>query len=79
MSFILKGLDPNNLRASLLLVSPNETTFPTMDQVPNYVDRSMTWFLLLIILELACMDKKKWALNDSLTSLNASILNLLFK
>ena len=79
MDFILKGLNPHHLRPSLLLVSPNETTFATMAEVPNYLDKSLVWFLLLTVLEFVFSDEKKVAFNDSITNLNASILNLIFK
>lgn len=35
---VLRDLNPSNLRYLLYLVTPNETTFETMDDIPNYID-----------------------------------------
>lgn len=39
MDTVVKGLSPNNLRYLLYLVTPNETTYPTQDSVPNFTDQ----------------------------------------
>lgn len=38
-----------------------------------------TWMLILVVLEYLLLDEKKYAFNDTVTSINAGILSLLMK
>ncbi|XP_018401757.1 PREDICTED: alkylglycerol monooxygenase-like [Cyphomyrmex costatus] len=56
------------------LVSPNETTFEFLHQVPDYQQQIWMPFFLLIILEQLIL-KKKFRLNDQVTSLSHWMLH----
>ncbi|CAI4227458.1 unnamed protein product [Auanema sp. JU1783] len=76
---IINGLHPNNLRYLFYLVTPNETIYSTMEEVPNYTDLSVIWLLVLVITEFYFLDDRKYAFNDTVTSINAGIFSLLIK
>ncbi|XGW11862.1 hypothetical protein V3C99_012937 [Haemonchus contortus] len=72
-------LNPLNLRYLFYLVTPNETIYPTVEEIPNFLEPATTWMLLLVVLEYLLLDEKKYAFNDTVTSINAGILSLLMK
>ncbi|KAK6734097.1 hypothetical protein RB195_017708 [Necator americanus] len=76
---LLSDLNPYNLRYLFYLVTPNETTFETVEEIPNIIEPASTWMLLLVLLEYLFLDEKKYAFNDTVTSINAGILSLLLK
>lgn len=70
----------SGLRRMFLLVTPNETSFETLEQVPQYVDEAVPYFFGLILLEcvlLFCQGKPLPRLNDSYTSLANGLLSIL--
>uniref|UniRef100_A0A0N4ZVI3 Alkylglycerol monooxygenase n=1 Tax=Parastrongyloides trichosuri TaxID=131310 RepID=A0A0N4ZVI3_PARTI len=80
---LLERLTFTNLRHSLYLVSPYETTVETIDEVPNYNIHVSTWWLTLIFIEFIILhfmkEDHKFALNDSITSISAGMLSQCFK
>ncbi|XP_072762184.1 alkylglycerol monooxygenase [Anoplolepis gracilipes] len=54
----------------LYLVSPKETTFEFAQQVPDYQQQIWMPFFLLLILEQIILQKKRFRLNDQITSLS---------
>ncbi|KAK5981806.1 hypothetical protein GCK32_000331 [Trichostrongylus colubriformis] len=109
-------LNPNNLRYLFYMVTPNETIYERVEDVPKFLEPSRkyirpkttlvmyvevasingrvkklfdpprrdalmatTWMLLLVFLEYMILDEKKYAFNDTVTSINAGILSLLLK
>uniref|UniRef100_A0A1I7WQL1 Phage protein n=1 Tax=Heterorhabditis bacteriophora TaxID=37862 RepID=A0A1I7WQL1_HETBA len=50
-----------------------------MDEVPNYTDITSLWMLILVVLEFFLLDDRKYAFNDTITSINAGILSLMLK
>nr|XP_028606810.1 alkylglycerol monooxygenase [Podarcis muralis] len=68
------------LRGLFYALTPNESSFCAVEEVPDYVDQATPWFITLIFLELIV----KWAqkgssarVNDSIASLSAGILSQL--
>ncbi|KAG7169825.1 Alkylglycerol monooxygenase-like 5 [Homarus americanus] len=58
-------------------VSPSNTTFEKVEQVPNYINEAVPWFTLTVVLEhiLGLLrGKKVGRLNDNVTSLGHAIL-----
>ncbi|CAD6195586.1 unnamed protein product [Caenorhabditis auriculariae] len=76
---VLVNLHPNNLRYLFYLVTPNETTFADTAAIPNYTDLTMPWLIVLVVLEYFLSDDNKFAFNDTVTSINAGILSIMFK
>ncbi|CAG9537465.1 unnamed protein product [Cercopithifilaria johnstoni] len=80
---MLYRLNLNNLRHIYYLITPNETMFETVDQVPNYTAQVSLWWLLFIALEFCLLLLRghgdRFALNDSITSISAGILSQCFK
>uniref|UniRef100_A0A914ULR5 Alkylglycerol monooxygenase n=1 Tax=Plectus sambesii TaxID=2011161 RepID=A0A914ULR5_9BILA len=73
----------HNLRRMFYLVTPSETKFSTIEEVPNYTDQVTGWFFLLMALEYLILWLKNkedgFALNDTITSMNAGMLSQLLK
>ncbi|XP_048727922.1 alkylglycerol monooxygenase-like isoform X2 [Ostrea edulis] len=68
------------LRRLFYAVTPNETSFPTVEEVPKYVDEAIPFFIGLIILEIPILylrGKRLPRFNDSFGSLANGILSLL--
>nr|XP_060638135.1 alkylglycerol monooxygenase [Anolis sagrei ordinatus] len=69
------------LRAAFYALSPNESSFRSVEEVPDYVDQATPLFLTLIFLEFVV----KWAqkghssarVNDGIASLSAGVLSRL--
>ncbi|EJW71165.1 hypothetical protein WUBG_17925 [Wuchereria bancrofti] len=80
---MLYRLNLNNLRFTYYLITPNETMFETVDEVPNYTLQVTPWWLLFIIFEFCFLwlsgHVNRFALNDSITSISAGILSQCFK
>ncbi|EYC16888.1 hypothetical protein Y032_0032g2549 [Ancylostoma ceylanicum] len=76
---LASDLNPHNLRYLFYLVTPNETTYNTVEEIPNILEPATTWMLILVVLEFLLLDEKKYAFNDTVTSINAGILSLLMK
>uniref|UniRef100_A0AC34R222 Uncharacterized protein n=1 Tax=Panagrolaimus sp. JU765 TaxID=591449 RepID=A0AC34R222_9BILA len=76
------GLTFENLRRFFYIVSPAETTFEKLEDVPDYLTISQYWFLAFIFVDVLIaklMGKSVYALNDTITSVNAGILSQLPK
>nr|XP_022314509.1 alkylglycerol monooxygenase-like isoform X2 [Crassostrea virginica] len=68
------------LRRLFYAVTPAETSFPTVDKVPKYVDEAIPFFIGLVILEIPILywrGKKLPRFNDSFGSLANGLLSLL--
>ncbi|VDO29272.1 unnamed protein product [Onchocerca flexuosa] len=80
---MLYRLNLNSLRYTYYLITPSETMFETVDEVPNYTVQVSLWWLLFIILEFCSLlllgHGDRFALNDSITSVSAGILSQCFK
>ncbi|KAH7731523.1 Protein AGMO-1 [Aphelenchoides avenae] len=80
---LLHRLDLTNLRHIFYLISPYETTFSSLDEVPNYNVQVSAWWLMLIFLEFVVLTLQghddRFALNDSLTSIFAGMFSQIFK
>ncbi|XP_052224659.1 alkylglycerol monooxygenase-like isoform X2 [Dreissena polymorpha] len=77
---ILKSPAVSGLRRMFILVSPNESSFENVEDVPDYVDQAVPYFASLIILEWLVLygtGKTTPRLNDSLGSLSNGLLSLL--
>uniref|UniRef100_A0A914ULS2 Fatty acid hydroxylase domain-containing protein n=1 Tax=Plectus sambesii TaxID=2011161 RepID=A0A914ULS2_9BILA len=76
-------LSIHNLRRMFYLVTPAETSFSTTAEVPNYTDQVVGWFFLLMALEYLILWLKNkedgFALNDTITSMNAGMLSQIMK
>lgn len=80
MASVLQKPVVTGMRRMFILVSPNETSFETIGEVPKYVDEAVPYFIGLIILEwtvLYLRGEKLPRLNDSLSSLSNGLLSLL--
>ncbi|XP_006832354.1 PREDICTED: alkylglycerol monooxygenase [Chrysochloris asiatica] len=69
------------VRAMFYLMKPNETSFQTLEEVPNYVEKATPLFISLMILELIISwlhkGKLPGRLDDVLASLSAGVLSQL--
>ncbi|KAK6059664.1 hypothetical protein COOONC_02705 [Cooperia oncophora] len=46
------------------MLTPNETIYENVDDIPNFfMDSAMSWAIALILLEYLMTDKKNYALN----------------
>ncbi|KAK9731312.1 Fatty acid hydroxylase [Popillia japonica] len=66
-----------NLGRMFYVIDPSETTYRTTQQVPNFIQQAVPYFIIFILLEnlLLWMEKKPAArLNDSITSISHGIL-----
>lgn len=61
------------------MVTPNETIYKTVEEIPNILEPATTWMLVMILLEYLLVDEKQYAFNDTVTSINAGMLSLLMK
>ncbi|XP_060564635.1 alkylglycerol monooxygenase-like [Ruditapes philippinarum] len=80
MSSVIKHPVITGLRRMFILVTPNETSFEKIEDVPNYVDEAVPYFIALIIMEWAVLYIKGETLprlNDSFSSLSNGVLSLL--
>lgn len=82
MSVILSSLAeisdyfPKHIGTLWYLVSPKETTFEFPHEVPDYQQQIwMPFFLLLILEQLILLRKKRFRLNDQVTSLSHWMLH----
>ncbi|XP_046337405.2 alkylglycerol monooxygenase-like [Haliotis rufescens] len=67
-------------RRLLYLSTPNETSFETVEEVPEYVTEAIPYFVLLMGLEvvvLAAQGKQLPRANDAFSSISAGLLSLL--
>ncbi|WKX95517.1 hypothetical protein Q1695_012180 [Nippostrongylus brasiliensis] len=76
---LASDLSPNNLRYLFYMVTPNETTFESVEDIPDILKPATTWMLLLVLLEYLVLDEKKYSFNDAVTSINAGVLSLTMK
>ncbi|KAK6052783.1 hypothetical protein COOONC_09712 [Cooperia oncophora] len=62
------------------MVTPNETIYSNFEDIPNYyLNPGTTWMFALIFVEFLLLDEEKYALNDTITSINCGMLHLLPK
>ncbi|KAK0394617.1 hypothetical protein QR680_000838 [Steinernema hermaphroditum] len=77
------NLHPDNLRYLFYLVTPNETTYYTVEEVPQFITKVSGWFLILLILEFLVIwvkgHKDGFAYNDTITSISAGLFQQLLK
>ncbi|XP_069852259.1 alkylglycerol monooxygenase [Dipodomys merriami] len=68
-------------RMLFYLIQPNETSFQTLEEVPNYVKEATPFFISLMLLELLVSwlhkGKPSGRLDDALTSMSAGVLSRL--
>uniref|UniRef100_A0A0R3S3V8 Fatty acid hydroxylase domain-containing protein n=1 Tax=Elaeophora elaphi TaxID=1147741 RepID=A0A0R3S3V8_9BILA len=80
---MLYRLNLNSLRHIYYLITPSETMFETVDEVPNYTAQVSLWWLLFVVVEFCLLllrgHADRFALNDSVTSISAGILSQCFK
>ncbi|KAK0419036.1 hypothetical protein QR680_013915 [Steinernema hermaphroditum] len=80
---MLERLTLTNLRYVFYLISPQESTFRTLEEVPNYGIQTSTWWMTLVFLEFVVLKLSghddRFALNDSITSISAGMLSQCFK
>ncbi|XP_078620676.1 alkylglycerol monooxygenase-like [Branchiostoma floridae x Branchiostoma japonicum] len=66
------------LRRLFYLVTPNETTFQTRDEVPEYIEQATPFFIMMILVEFVVTTLKKDTsparLNDSISSISAGMM-----
>ncbi|KAL3098171.1 hypothetical protein niasHS_002007 [Heterodera schachtii] len=83
MELLCSRLSLTNLRHALYLISPYETAFHKLEQVPNYNIQVCAWWALLIALEFTLLSlsghSDRFALNDSMCSVFAGMLSQCFK
>ncbi|XP_078519893.1 alkylglycerol monooxygenase isoform X2 [Lissotriton helveticus] len=77
------GSEPSlsqGVRMMFYVLRPNETSFKTIDEVPDYVDKATPYFVAMLALEfvLSWLWKgKPLRINDGLTSLSAGVVSRL--
>ncbi|CAG5117874.1 unnamed protein product, partial [Candidula unifasciata] len=67
-----------NLRAMFYMVTPNETSFEKLNDVPNFVDEAIPYFVVMIILEciiLKLQGKEIPRINDGINSKSHGLLS----
>uniref|UniRef100_A0A8C5RG80 Uncharacterized protein n=1 Tax=Laticauda laticaudata TaxID=8630 RepID=A0A8C5RG80_LATLA len=68
-------------RAMFYVLGPNESSFRSVEEVPDYVDKATPLFITLILLEIIIkwVQKKHFSFfhNDDITSLSAGIISRL--
>ncbi|KAM5204206.1 alkylglycerol monooxygenase isoform 3-T3 [Hipposideros larvatus] len=68
-------------RMMFYVMKPNETSFQTLEEVPDYVKKATPFFISLILLELVISwihkGKPSGRLDDALTSISAGVLSRL--
>jgi len=63
-------------------VTPSETTFDNPDDIPEYLTLSQYWFFVFIFADIlisVTTKKYKYALNDTITSMNSGMFSMLPK
>lgn len=69
------------IRMMFYMMKPNETSFRTIEDVPNYVQKATPLFISLMLLELLVSwihkGKPPGHLDDALTSVSAGVLSRL--
>ncbi|XP_042744478.1 alkylglycerol monooxygenase isoform X4 [Lagopus leucura] len=69
------------LRALFYVLSPSESAFRTLEEVPDYVEKSIPFFIAFIVLEFAVswvqQHKLPGRINDGISSLSLGILSRL--
>uniref|UniRef100_A0A914DSI4 Fatty acid hydroxylase domain-containing protein n=1 Tax=Acrobeloides nanus TaxID=290746 RepID=A0A914DSI4_9BILA len=79
----INDLNPTNLRYLFYLVTPNETTYYRVEDVPQFIDRTVSWFIILVLIETTVLlltgRRHMIALNDSITSITSGIFSQLPK
>ncbi|XP_075862513.1 alkylglycerol monooxygenase isoform X1 [Microcebus murinus] len=69
------------VRMMFYMMKPNETSFQTLEEVPDYVQKATPFFISLMLLELVvswiCKGKPPGRLDDALTSISAGVLSRL--
>ncbi|XP_053570089.1 alkylglycerol monooxygenase [Bombina bombina] len=68
------------VRMMFYVLHPNETSFKSIDEVPDYVDKATVYFLVMLLLEVIiswAWKGKPLRINDGLTSLSAGIMSRL--
>ncbi|XP_052068692.1 alkylglycerol monooxygenase-like [Mytilus californianus] len=78
MASVLKVPFDVGMRRLFYAVTPNETSFSDVKDVPAYTDESGPFFFVLIFLELAISAYKKdgkYRLGDSITSISAGVIS----
>ncbi|XP_069317712.1 alkylglycerol monooxygenase isoform X2 [Eulemur rufifrons] len=69
------------VRMIFYMMKPNETSFQTLEEVPDYVKKATPFFISLMLLELVvswiCKGKPPGRLDDALTSISAGVLSRL--
>ncbi|XP_077577245.1 alkylglycerol monooxygenase [Stigmatopora nigra] len=77
----LLGALPSRFRAMLYLLSPNESSFPRVEDVPAYVHQANPWFLGLVVLEMLLAslmsDAKFYNVADSVVSVSLGMMSRL--
>ncbi|KAE9555818.1 hypothetical protein FO519_001032 [Halicephalobus sp. NKZ332] len=69
-----------NLRRFFYIVTPSETTFENIEDIPDYLNISQYWYFLFIIVDILISlttNKYKYALNDTITSMNSGMFSML--
>ncbi|XP_004676792.1 PREDICTED: alkylglycerol monooxygenase isoform X1 [Condylura cristata] len=69
------------IRVMFYMMTPNETSFQTLEEVPDYVKKATPFFISLILLELVVSwihkGKPSGRMDDALTSISAGVLSRL--
>uniref|UniRef100_A0A1I8A6X0 Fatty acid hydroxylase domain-containing protein n=1 Tax=Steinernema glaseri TaxID=37863 RepID=A0A1I8A6X0_9BILA len=77
------NLHPSNLRYLFYLVSANETSYYSVEEVPDFITKVSGWFLILLLLEFVVIwikgHKEGFAYNDTVTSISAGLFQQLLK
>jgi alkylglycerol monooxygenase len=70
-------------RRLFYLVTPEETRFKSADEIPNYFDKAIPWFLTLVVIEFVVLQLQgkhlAYALNDMITCVMAGLFSMLCK
>ena len=72
----------SNFRKLFYIVTPSEATFDNLDDIPEYLNISQYWFFVFIFVDIlisVITRKYKYALNDTITSMNAGMFSMLPK
>ncbi|KAM9307650.1 alkylglycerol monooxygenase [Gastrophryne carolinensis] len=67
-------------RMMFYVLLPDETSFKTLEEVPDYVDKATIYFMVMLFLEMvlsAFWKRRPLRINDGLTSLSAGVMSRL--
>ncbi|BFZ22189.1 hypothetical protein BsWGS_25228 [Bradybaena similaris] len=67
-----------NLRAMFYMVTPKETSFEKLEDVPNFVDEAIPYFIVMVVLEcivLKLQGKEIPRINDGINSMSHGLLS----